>query len=49
MIAPLLDAMCVGLAMFGAACVLGAVAIAFNVLGSPSRLVHAGEGLASHW
>lgn len=35
--------------MFGAGCVLGAVAIGFDVLGSASRLVHAGEGLASHW
>jgi hypothetical protein len=49
MIGPLLDAMRVGLAVFGAACVLGAVAIAFDIRGSASRLVHAGEGLASHW
>lgn len=49
MIGPLLDAIRVGLAVFGAACVLGAVAIAFDILGSASRLVHAGEGLASHW
>jgi hypothetical protein len=49
MIGPLLDVVRVGLAVFGAACVLGAVAIAFDILGSASRLVHAGEGLASHW
>ncbi len=46
---PLLDAIRGLLAVFGAACVLGAVAIAFDILGSASRLVRAGEGLASRW
>jgi len=49
MTGPLRDAIRVGLAAFGAVCLLGAVAIAFDVLGSASRLVRAGEGLASHW
>ena len=49
MTGPFLDAIRGLLAVFGAGCVLGAVAIGFDVLGSASRLVHTGEGLACHW